>query len=138
MLNFEKLNNKLMTNNLFGNFQHHTKTQWKEQVIKDLKGKDFEEILLWHIDENMTIDAYHNQEDTFNVPLSLIQQTQNQRVNGSWQYQESIKFTNERDCNSLIINDLLSGANSFSIDFSGMYEWKVEVRSEERRVGKEC
>jgi methylmalonyl-CoA mutase len=92
-----------MANKLFDNFKWHNKAQWKERVIKDLKGKDFDETLLWRVDENVLVDAYYNQEDTLNIPLKSIQQAQNQRVNGSWQYRESIKFTNEKDCNKLII-----------------------------------
>lgn len=123
-----------MENKLFNNFQHHTKAQWKEQVIKDLKGRDSDEILLWRIDENVLVDAYYNQEDNWEIPLKSIQQAQSQRVNGSWQYRESIKFTNEKDCNVLIINGLLAGANSFLIDFSGIYEWQVEVKELLRNI----
>jgi methylmalonyl-CoA mutase len=123
-----------MTYNLFNDFQQHSKAQWKEQVIKDLKGKDFDETLLWRVDENVLVDAYYNQEDTLNIPLKSIQQAQNQRVNGSWQYRESIKFTNEKDCNSLIINGLLAGANTFSIDLSGVREWQVEVKELLRNI----
>lgn len=123
-----------MTYNLFGNSQQHNKAQWKEQVIKDLKGKDFDEILLWSIDENVIVNAYYNQEDLLNIPLKAIQQAQNQRVNGYWQYRESINFTHEKDCNRLIINGLLEGANSFIIDFSSMLEEKIEVKELLRNV----
>jgi methylmalonyl-CoA mutase len=123
-----------MTYNLFNNFQPHKKAQWHEQVIKDLKGKDFDEILHWRVDENVSVDAYYNQADTSDIPIKSIQQAQNQRVNGSWQYRESIKFTNEKDCNNLIINGLLAGANSFSIDFSGVREWQVEVKELLRNI----
>ena len=61
-----------MTNHLFESFKQHNKIQWKEQVIKDLKDKDFDEILLWRVDENVLVDAYYNQEDLVNTPtLSL-------------------------------------------------------------------
>ena len=123
-----------MKDKLFENFQHHTKAQWKEQVIKDLKGKNFDETLLWRIDENVLVDAYYNQEDYWKIPLKSIQQAQNQRVNGSWQYRESIKFTNENNCNSLIINGLRAGANSFEIDFSDISEWQVEVKELLRNI----
>lgn len=123
-----------MTYNLFNNFQPHKKAQWQEQVIKDLKGKHFDETILWRVDENVLVDAYYTQEDKPDIPIKSIQQAQNQRVNGSWQYRESIKFTNEKDCNSLIINGLLAGANSFSIDFSGVREWQVEVKELLRNI----
>jgi methylmalonyl-CoA mutase len=123
-----------MANKLFDNFKWHNKAQWKEQVIKDLKGKDFDETLLWRVDKNVLVDAYYNQEDILDIPLKSIQQAQNQRVNGSWHYRESIKFTNEKECNSLIINGLLAGANSFLVDFSGVREWQVEVKELLRNI----
>ncbi len=123
-----------MDNKLFDNFKWHNKAQWNEQVIKDLKGKDFDETLLWYVDENVLVDAYYNQEDTLDIPLKSIQQAQSQRVNSCWQYRESIKFTNEKDCNNLIINGLPAGVNSFLIDFSGLREWHVEVKELLRNI----
>jgi methylmalonyl-CoA mutase len=123
-----------MTYKLFNDFQQHKKAHWKEQVLKDLKGKDFDETLLWRIDENVIVDAYYNQDDLLNIPLKSIQQAQNQRVNGSWQYRESIEFTNEKDCNSLIISGLLAGANDFIIDFGGVRERQVEVKELLRNI----
>jgi methylmalonyl-CoA mutase len=123
-----------MTYKLFNDFQQHKKIQWKEQVIKDLKDKDYDEILLWRVDENVLVDAYYNQEDNLKIPLKSIQQAQNQRVNTSWQCRESIKFTNEKDCNRLVINGLLAGANSFSIDFSGVCEKEIEVKELLRNI----
>lgn len=123
-----------MIYNLFNNFQQQSKSKWKEQVFKDLKGKNFDETLHWRVDENVVVDAYYNQEDTLNIPIKSIQQAQNQRVNASWQYRESIKFTNENDCNGLIINGLMAGANSFQLDFSGVLEYQVEVKELLRNI----
>ncbi|MDZ7899996.1 MAG: methylmalonyl-CoA mutase family protein [Arcicella sp.] len=123
-----------MTYKLFGDFQQHKKAHWKEQVIKDLKGKDFDETLLWRIDENVLVDAYYDQEDTLNIRIKSIQQAQNQRVNASWQYRETIKFTNEKDCNSLIISGLLAGVNEITIDFDGVRDWQVEVKELLRNI----
>jgi methylmalonyl-CoA mutase len=123
-----------MKDNLFQNFQQHTKAQWKEQVIKDLKGKDFNETLLWEINKNVKTEAYYTSEDTINQPLNLLQSPQNQRVNALWQYREAFTLTNEKECNSLIINSLLAGANSVSLDFSGVCERQIEVKELLRNI----
>ena len=47
-----------MKNQLFNNFVPHTQELWKQQVIKDLKGKDFDKILTWQIDKNIDILYY--------------------------------------------------------------------------------
>ena len=123
-----------MKDNLFENFQPHTKAQWKQQVINDLKGISFDDTLQWRVDENVSIEAYYNQEDTIKIPLKSIQYAQNQRVNGDWQYRESIKFTDEKKCNSLIINGLLAGTNSFQIDYIGVCEREIEVKKLLRNI----
>jgi methylmalonyl-CoA mutase len=123
-----------MIHKLFNDFQQYKKTHWKEQVLNDLKDKYFAETLLWRIDENVLVDAYYNQDDLLDIPLKPIQQAQNQRINSSWQYRESIKFINEKNCNSLIISGLLSGANGFTVDFGGVYERKVEVKELLRNI----
>jgi methylmalonyl-CoA mutase len=123
-----------MTYKLFNDFHQHKKAQWKEQVIKELKGKDFDETLLWRIDENVLVDAYCNSDDIYNIPIKSIQQVQNQRLNESWQYRESITFNNAVECNNLIINSLMAGANSFLIDYSGVCEREIEVKKLLRNI----
>ena len=123
-----------MTDNLFQNFQTHTKALWKEQVFKDLKGKDFDETLLWNVDGNVMIESYYTAEDTAGIPIQSIQAPQNQRVNHSWQHRESLKLVSEKECNQLIMNSLQAGANSFLIDNSGVYEREIEVKELLRNI----
>ena len=123
-----------MTDNLFQNFQTHTKALWKEQVFKDLKGKDFDETLLWNVDGNVMIESYYTAEDTAGIPIQSIQAPQNQRVNHSWQHRESLKLVSEKECNQLIMNSLQAGANSFLIDNSGVCEREIEVKELLRNI----
>ena len=123
-----------MAHNLFENFQTHTKALWKEQVFKDLKGKDFNETLLWNVDGNVMIESYYTAEDTVEIPLQSVQAPQNQRVNHSWQYRESLKLVSEKECNQLIMNGLQAGANSFLIDSCGVCEREIEVKELLRNI----
>ena len=123
-----------MTDNLFQNFQTHTKALWKQQVFKDLKGKDFDQTLLWNVDGNVMIESYYTAEDTVGTPLQSIQAPQNQRVNHSWQYRETLKLVSEKECNQLIMNGLQAGVNSFLIDNSGVCEREIEVKELLRNI----
>ena len=152
-----------MKNQLFSEFISHTNNDWKQQVIKDLKGKSFDENLIWIIDENIRIKSYFDVSEVVNLPLKSMQQSQYQRFTKTWSNREIIKYKSEKDTNSLIVSVLEAGAESFLIDFSGVFELEFEInkllrnikisdtpfffkvenaplnlRSEERRVGKEC
>ena len=123
-----------MTDNLFQNFQTHTKALWKEQVFKDLKGKDFNDTLLWNVDGNVMIESYYTTEDTAGIPLQSVQAPQNQRVNHSWLYREKLELVSEKECNQLIMNSLQAGANSFLIDNSGVFDRQIEVKELLRNI----
>ncbi|MDW7691521.1 methylmalonyl-CoA mutase family protein [Flammeovirgaceae bacterium SG7u.111] len=49
--------------NLFSDFSPVTAAEWKEQIIKDLRGKDYDESLVWKTDEGFDIKPYYTSED---------------------------------------------------------------------------
>jgi methylmalonyl-CoA mutase len=116
-----------MKNQLFSEFILHTNDDWKQQVIKDLKGKDFDENLTWIIDENIRINSYFDCDEVVEIPLEFVQQSQYQRLTKTWSNREIIKYKSEKETNSLIISLLEAGAESFLIDFSGVFELEFEI-----------
>jgi len=123
-----------MKNQLFNNFNSHSNDQWKKQVINDLKGKDFDEILNFAIEENIKIKPYFDCDDLGEIPLNFIQQSQIQGVVKSWNNREIIKYKSGKETNLLIISFLEAGANSFLIDFSGFFEMEFEVNKLLRNI----
>jgi methylmalonyl-CoA mutase len=117
-----------MANQLFNDFQNRTKEQWKQQAIKDLKGKSFEDTLLWNVDENIIIEPYYASEDNISTTTKTIQQAQSQRVSSYWQYREKVRFISEKETNELIINSLKSGADSLEIDLSEVLLSDIEFK----------
>lgn len=101
----------------FSEFQPSTKADWYNQTIKDLKGKAFDETLVWRTLEGFEIQPFYAVEDLENLPLQAIQNAQNTKQSLGWQNRVLVKFTNEKETNSLIINTLSSGGDSISIDF---------------------
>ncbi|MER0438195.1 methylmalonyl-CoA mutase subunit beta [Emticicia sp. W12TSBA100-4] len=106
-----------MEQKLFTEFPEITKNDWIAQVTKDLKGKNFDDTLVWHSLDNFDIQPYYAKEDLSDLPLSAIQAAQKNKKTGSWQNRPSVKYTNERETNSLIINYLQRGADAVNIDF---------------------
>lgn len=117
-----------MKNQLFQNFVIHTQEQWKQQVTKDLKGKDFDKTLTWLIDKNSKISSYADSQNINNLPLKIVQQTQFQGFIKNWSNREILRFHSEKEDNQLIINYLNKGSNSFLIDFGGVLISDIEIK----------
>lgn len=131
MTNFEKLNiseNTIMANQLFNEFHSHTKEQWKQQAVKELKGKNFDEMMVWNIDKNIQIEPYYASEEIDFQSTKNIQQAQNQRVNSNWNYREIVRYSSEKETNSLIFKLLRQGVDSFLIDLSDVLLSNVEIK----------
>lgn len=106
-----------MEQKLFTEFPEITKNDWIAQVNKDLKGKNFDDTLIWHSLENFDIQPYYAKEDLSDLPLDAIQTAQKNKKTASWQNRPLVKYTNERETNTLIINYLQRGADAVNIDF---------------------
>lgn len=105
-----------MNQSLFYEFPEITKNDWIAQVSKDLKGKNFDDTLIWHTLENINVQPYYSIEDLKNLPFEQIQAAQKNKSWGTWQNRPLIKYTNEKDTNGLIISYLQKGAEGVIID----------------------
>jgi methylmalonyl-CoA mutase len=106
-----------MSQELFSEFPEITKEAWLTQVTKDLKGKNFNETLVWQSLEGFDIFPYYAEEDLKNLPIKAIQDAQKSKTSSSWQNRSLIKYTNAKDTNLLIINYLKKGTDAVTIDF---------------------
>jgi methylmalonyl-CoA mutase len=48
---------------LFSEFPPVTTQQWEEQIMKDLKGADYEKKLIWKTNEGIAVKPYYTAED---------------------------------------------------------------------------
>lgn len=106
-----------MAKKFFEEFPESTKKNWETQVIKDLKGKNFEDTLVWKTLEGISVYPYYSEEDLTTLPFKEIQQAQSNKKTISWQNRPIAKFSQEKLTNSLIIDLLNSGADAVTIDF---------------------
>lgn len=100
---------------LFSEFPASNKNTWKQQALKDLKGKDFDATLLWKLDEGIVVEPYYTEEDAENEIFGQIRQVQTksaERVN-----QPLVTFENEKETNATIINHFEKGAQAITLDF---------------------
>lgn len=115
-----------MKKTIFNEFTPVSKDLWHKQALRDLKGKDFEETLLWHTNEGIVVEPYYTAEDLSTLPLSALQQVNCQGFNRNWQNRDQIKFDNTNKDNALIISSLKNGADSVQIDISGVPMGEIE------------
>ena len=95
---------------LFTEFNATTAQQWKEQLIKDLKGIDYD-TLVWKTNAGLNIQPFYTSETTTQkTPLVF--------SHNDWAICEYILVKNEKEANAHALNALSNGASGivFVID----------------------
>lgn len=95
-------------------FNEITYQQWKEQIIADLKGKDFEETLVWHSEENIKVQPFYMQnvlKNNLSSSFNIIPENTTH-----WEIKEQI-VTTDSDANQQALTALTGGCNS--LEFAG-------------------
>ena len=95
-------------------FKEISYQQWKEQIIADLKGKDFEATLVWNSEEDINVQPFYMQnalENNLSSTFNVIPES-----TASWFINEQIDVT-ENDANQQALVALTGGCNS--LEFVG-------------------
>lgn len=132
-----------MKKNLFSDFNPVDKATWKEKVVVDLKGADFDKKLLWKTENGMVIPPYFNSEDALSASVGLdnIQSilTSSSSEGMDWKsYQlvvgetaeelnENVKYLLERGVEGLVFNVSDIETFDFEVIFEGAYLNMVAV-----------
>ncbi|MFN8344579.1 MAG: methylmalonyl-CoA mutase family protein [Spirosomataceae bacterium] len=115
---------------LFSEFSASDKEAWKQQAIKDLKGKDFAGTLLWKTAEGLTVQPYYAAEDTIDERLTSVREAQQKPA--GWLNQPEIGYESEKTTNAEMKAVLSKGADAVllvldkvdagQIDFSKLFD----------------
>lgn len=109
---------------LFSEFSSADKSAWKQQVIKDLKGKDFDTHLLWNTPEGLVVEPYYTAEDLTDERLASVQFVQQKPV--GWLNQPVILYENEKATNAKMKAVLQKGADSIILDLGEKKAEEIE------------
>ncbi|SFU57365.1 methylmalonyl-CoA mutase [Pustulibacterium marinum] len=83
-------------NNLFDEFPEVSAKQWKQKIQFDLKGKDFNDTLVWHSLEGIDVKPFYTIEDLQNgIHVPLVKE---------WQIQESVIVENIVDAKKKLLS----------------------------------
>ena len=88
---------------LFSEFNATTAQAWKEQIIKDLKGIDFN-TLVWKTNSGIDVKPFYTKED---IQLS----NENISISSDWNICEYINVNDEKIANTKALNALQNGAS---------------------------
>lgn len=105
---------------LFNEFPPVSEKQWKEQVVKDLKGRDFEK-LIWQTYENINVNPFYTEDDLAPLESQLKSNPGEfpfvrgaKSKNNDWKINQEIQHSDINLANKLATSSLNSGADSVS------------------------
>lgn len=96
---------------LFTEFNTTSAAQWKEQLTKDLKGVDFEQ-LKWHTANGFDINPFYTKEDLKTETTPLFS-------HHDWDIATYIIVNDEKTANAIALEALNGGVSSLSFCLSG-------------------
>lgn len=101
------------TDSLFSDFQHTDFETWKQQLLKDLKGKPYESIV-WNSPEGITVDPayFHTTENSSESNSNEFPFRRGTSKATDWNIAQDYRFySSESDYNKQAIDALINGAN---------------------------
>ncbi len=106
---------------LFDNFKEVSHQQWRDKIIADLKGKDFNEHLVWNSIEGITVQPYYNHEDLSSNTSKDYNLTAD---SNKWKINACIDINSIDEANAKALYLLRKGANS--IQFNGEISSQID------------
>jgi len=121
-------NNKLYimsdkTTKLFEEFPEVSSEDWKNKIVTDLKGRDFDKTLVWRTIEGFDVQPYYRQEDLKNLEYLDVKPGQfpytrgKRRTNNEWFIRQDIKVTDLKAANAKALDVLMKGVTSLGFVF---------------------
>jgi methylmalonyl-CoA mutase len=110
---------------LFKEFKGVSHQEWINQIITDLKGKDYNNTLVWKSKEGIEVQPFYNAdgvETYLNSPL---------KKNDAWFINENIELKTPKEANQKALSALAGGANSITFigEIKNIGELKVLLQN---------
>ncbi len=105
-----------MSKSLFHEFQKTSTSAWKNKIQVDLKGGDYNDLLLWKTNEGVVVKPFYTSEDrTFHEIKT---------PNEGFNICQSIFVDDEKIANSLAIDALKRGATSILFEANSVFDYE--------------
>lgn len=99
--------------NLFSEFPEANATDWKNAIIRDLKGADYDKKVIWKTPEGFDVKPFYNNEDLIdnqNISVARGYKTND----NNWEISQEIIIRNINDANKSAVDALCKGADSIT------------------------
>lgn len=103
---------------LFEDFDKVSHQDWLDKIAVDLKGKDFQETLVWNSDEGIDVQPFYNSSDAISTSTPL-------KKSDNWKIRETIIIQSIEKANKKALLALKGGANA--IQFIGEVKEQTEM-----------
>jgi len=113
---------------LFQEFEAVTTDQWKEKIITDLKGADYDRKLVWKTNNDFDLQPFYRREDLENLAYlnSLPGEfpfTRGSKTQGNnWKVNQVIKVDNIAEANKTALDIRFKGVDSLAFVFDNSYK----------------
>lgn len=102
---------------LFSEFQPTTSAQWKEQLIKDLKGIDYN-TLVWKTNNGIEVQPFYTKENLKTNPVPLFSKT-------DWAICENVFVADAKTANNQALSALQNGASGLVFHLTQKTDYSV-------------
>lgn len=117
---------------LFAEFPPVSPEQWEEQIIKDLKGADYEKKLVWRTAEGFAVRPYYHIDHLIevpwrhNLPGSFPFVRGNKPSGNDWHVREDIKVDDIATANEKALDLLMKGVDALGFELDCNHRYTVE------------
>ena len=108
---------------LFSEFPPISTEAWKDKIVQDLKGADFEKKLVWRTDEGFKVQPFYRQEDleglqTTDSAPGKYPFVRGTKTNNEWQVRQNLCAKDAKAANAKALDILMKGVDSlgFKLD----------------------
>lgn len=105
---------------LFSEFTSTTSAQWKEQLVKDLKGIDYN-TLVWKTNSGIDVQPFYTKENLPEDPKPAF-------TSNDWAICEMVTVTDEKTANIRALNALQNGASGLVFEISQTTDYSVLLK----------
>ena len=109
---------------LFDQFPPVSTQEWKDKVVADLKGADFDKKLVWRTSEGFNVNPMYREEDienlkTLNSLPGEYPYVRGTRTNNDWMTRQDIEVVDLKAANEKALDILDKGVNSLGFHLNG-------------------
>ena len=109
---------------LFDQFPPVSTQEWKDKVVADLKGADFDKKLVWRTSEGFNVNPMYREEDienlkTLNSRPGEYPYIRGTRTNNDWMTRQDIEVVDLKAANEKALDILDKGVNSLGFHLNG-------------------